>query len=151
MKKYIYSLLTTALLVLSAGCSKDDDGPKTIHSGVVGEWHQTRWSNEMPEDFDVYVEFRTDGICTIYQKVESPVFEKRTGTFNVAGTRLSGAYSSGTPWRLDYDFELSGDGNTLTLTSAAEESVYVRTTIPEEIRNVPEVRSALSEDFLLIF
>lgn len=151
MKKYIYSLLTTALLVLSAGCSKDDDGSKTIHSGVVGEWHQTRWSNEMPEDFDVYVEFRTDGRCTIFQRVESSVFEKRTGTFNVEGTRLSGTYSSGTPWRLDYEYELSGDGNTLTLTSQAEESVYVRTTIPEAIRNVPEVRSALSEDFLLIF
>ena len=57
MKKYIYSLFAAVLFLFSAGCSKDDDGSKNIDSGVVGEWRQTKWSNEAYADFDVYVEF----------------------------------------------------------------------------------------------
>lgn len=154
MKKYIYSLLTAAVLLFAAGCSKDDDGPKTVDSGVVGQWHQTDWNGQMPSEFDVYVEFAVDGRCTIYQQVETSFFEKRTGTYAIEGARLTGVYSSGAPWRSAYDFTLSADGNTLTMTSnasAAVESVYVRTTIPEEIRNAPEVRSAHAADFPWIF
>ena len=55
MKKYIYSLFAAVLFLFSAGCSKDDDGSKNIDSGVVGEWRQTKWSNEAYADFDVYV------------------------------------------------------------------------------------------------
>lgn len=69
----------------------------------------------------------------------------------IDGTRLSGRYSSGKPWKTDYAFELSGDGKTLTMTSdtgIAEVSVYTRSAIPEAIRNVPEVRSALPGGFL---
>ena len=107
MKKYIYSLFAAVLFLFSAGCSKDDDGSKNIDSGVVGEWHQTKWSNR-----------------------------------------------DGEPWGASYAFELSGDGKTLTMisqTDKAEESVYTRTAIPEEVRNAPEVRSALSGALLRIF
>ena len=69
MKKYIYSLFAAVLFLFSAGCSKDDDGSKNIDSGVVGEWHQTKWSNEAYADFDVYVEFLSDGTFNIFQKV----------------------------------------------------------------------------------
>ena len=125
MKKYIYSLFAAVLFLFSAGCSKDDDGSKNIDSGVVGEWHQTKWSNEAYADFDVYVEFLSDGTFNIFQ-----------------------------PWGASYAFELSGDGKTLTMisqTDKAEESVYTRTAIPEEVRNAPEVRSALSGALLRIF
>ena len=74
MKKYIYSLFAAVLFLFSAGCSKDDDGSKNIDSGVVGEWHQTKWSNEAYADFDVYVEFLSDGTFNIFQKVETPTF-----------------------------------------------------------------------------
>ena len=70
MKKYIYSLFAAVLFLFSAGCSKDDDGSKNIDSGVVGEWHQTKWSNEAYADFDVYVEFLSDGTFNIFQKVK---------------------------------------------------------------------------------
>lgn len=74
MKKYIYSLFAAVLFLFSAGCSKDDDGSKNIDSGVVGEWRQTKWSNEAYADFDVYVEFLSDGTFNIFQKVETPTF-----------------------------------------------------------------------------
>ena len=147
MKKYIYSLFAAVLFLFSAGCSKDDDGSKNIDSGVVGEWRQTKWSNEAYADFDVYVEFLSDGTFNIFQKVETPTFVCYSGDFAVNGAQLSGRYRDGEPWGASYAFELSGDGKTLTMisqTDKAEESVYTRTAIPEEVRNAPEVRSALS-------
>ena len=141
MKKYIYSLFAAVLFLFSAGCSKDDDGSKNIDSGVVG-------------DFDVYVEFLSDGTFNIFQKVETPTFVCYSGDFAVNGAQLSGRYRDGEPWGASYAFELSEDGKTLTMisqTDKAEESVYTRTAIPEEVRNAPEVRSALSGALLRVF
>lgn len=151
MRKYIYFLLTVALFSLSAGCSKDDDGPKHIDSGVVGEWHLTEWLDGTHSEFDVYIEFLSDGKFNSYEKVETSVYVRRSGNFTVDGTRLSGRYNSGKPWKTGYAFELSGDGKTLTMTSdtdIAEVSIYTRSAIPEAIRNVPEVRSSLPGGFL---
>ena len=154
MKKYIYSLFAAVLFLFSAGCSKDDDGSKNIDSGVVGEWHQTKWSNEAYADFDVYVEFLSDGTFNIFQKVETPTFVCYSGDLADNGAQHSGGDRDGEPWGASYAFELSGDGKTLTMisqTDKAEESVYTRTAIPEEVRNAPEVRSALSGALLRIF
>lgn len=153
MKKSIYSLFMAALLLLTAGCSKDDDGPKTIDSGVVGEWHQTQWNGEEHAEFDVYIEFLSDGTFNIYEKVNASVYEKYSGDFSIKGTLLRGRYNNGNPWRADYDIALSGDGNTLTMTSHADMSVvstYVKMTIPETIKNAPEVRSGLPEEITWI-
>lgn len=115
MKKYIYSLFAAVLFLFSAGCSKDDDGSKNIDSGVVGEWRQTKWSNEAYADFDVYVEFLSDGTFNIFQKVETPTFVCYSGDFAVNGAQLSGRYRDGEPWGASYAFELSEDGKTLTM------------------------------------
>ena len=108
MKKYIYSLFAAVLFLFSAGCSKDDDGSKNIDSGVVGEWRQTKWSNEAYADFDVYVEFLSDGTFNIFQKVETPTFVCYSGDFAVTGAQLSGRYRDGAPWGASDAFELSG-------------------------------------------
>lgn len=153
MRKYIKSLFTVTLLLLAAGCSKDDEGSKKVDTGVVGEWHQTKWNDESQADFDVYIEFLSDGIFNIFQQVESSTYMKYSGSFRVEGNHLTGTYSSGEFWRSSYDYELSGDGNTLTMTSMsgiAVVSVYTKTTIPSEVRNVREVRTALPEGFLPI-
>ena len=105
-------------------------------------------------DFDVYVEFLSDGTFNIFQKVETPTFVCYSGDFAVNGAQLSGRYRDGEPWGASYAFELSEDGKTLTMisqTDKAEESVYTRTAIPEEVRNAPEVRSALSGALLRVF
>ena len=150
MKKYICSLFTTDLLVLAAGCSKDDDGPKNVDSGVVGEWHLAEWTNESHTDFDVYIEFRSDATFNIYEKVETSAYVRYSGESTVKETYLSGRYSSGLPWSADYTFELSNEGKTLTMTSATdtpEVSIYIKSSIPEAMRNAPQVRSALPEGF----
>ena len=135
MKKHIYSLFAAALLVFCAGCSNDDDGPAISDKGVVGEWHLTSWNHETPADFDVYVQFGADGKFDIFQKVETSAYVRYSGRFAASDSRLSGRYSDGVAWSTDYTFELSDNGDTLTMTSAtegAEVSVYTRTPIPEE-------------------
>ena len=127
---------------------------RKIELMMWAELHQTKWSNEAYADFDVYVEFLSDGTFNIFQKVETPTFVCYSGDFAVNGAQLSGRYRDGEPWGASYAFELSGDGKTLTMisqTDKAEESVYTRTAIPEEVRNAPEVRSALSGALLRIF
>lgn len=60
-----------------------------------------------------------------------------------------GRYSDGVAWSTDYTFELSDNGDTLTMTSAtegAEVSVYTRTPIPEEVLDAPQVRSGTLPD-----
>lgn len=134
-----------ALLKLSAGCSKNDDGPKYPDSGVVGEWHLTEWIDGTHSEFDVYIEFLSDGKFNSYEKVKTLVYVRRSGNFTIDGTRLLGRYSSGKPWKTDYAFELSDDGKTLTMisdTGIAEVSIYMRSAISEAMRNEPEVRSA---------
>ena len=136
MKKHIYSLFAAALLVFCAGCSNDDDGPAISDKGVVGEWHLTSWNHETPADFDVYVQFGADGKFDIFQKVETSAYVRYSGRFAASDSRLSGRYSDGVAWSTDYTFELSDNGDTLTMTSAtegAEVSVYTRTPIPEEV------------------
>ncbi len=142
MKKYIFSLFTAALLVFCAGCSKDDQ--VSIDSGVVGEWHLTTWNNEAHADFDVYMELLSTGTFHIYQKVETSNYVKYSGDFRINGSLFSGRYSDGEAWSTDYTVSLSNDGKTLTMTSntnSAVVSVYTKTTIPTEVRNVSEVRS----------
>lgn len=150
MKKYIYSLFAAALLVLCAGCSKDDDGPKIGDSGIVGEWRLTEWIGETHPEFDVYTEFLANGKFHIYEKVETSIYVKYSGDFTATDTRISGRYDSGLSWKTDYAFALSGDGKTLTMTSNTDKSdvsVYTRTSIPEAVRNVREVRSGLPDGF----
>ena len=149
MKKHIYSLFAAALLVFCAGCSNDDDGPAISDKGVVGEWHLTSWNHETPADFDVYVQFGADGKFDIFQKVETSAYVRYSGRFAASDSRLSGRYSDGVAWSTDYTFELSDNGDTLTMTSAtegAEVSVYTRTPIPEEGLDAPQVRSGTLPD-----
>lgn len=147
MKKYLYLLFTAAIVLFAAGCSNDDDGPNGVNSGVVGEWHLTQWSQQEPRDFDVWIELLSDGTFQTFERVETSAYVKFYGDYAVDGARLSGRYHTGETW--SYAFELSSDGNTLTMTTdkASEVNVYTRTKIPAEVRDVHEVRSALPAAF----
>lgn len=153
MKKTIYTLFTAALLAFACGCSDDDDTQKNVARDVVGEWHLTAWNQQTHDDFDVYVEFLTDGTFHIYQKVETSAYVRYSGDFSTNGSRMTGRYDSGEAWSTDYEYALSGDGSTLTMTKTGgtDESTFTKTAIPEEVRNVREVRSARPSELLWMF
>ena len=140
MKKYIYHLLAATLLVFFVGCS-EDDGP-TVAPSVVGEWHLTTWNGETPTDFDIYMELKSDGTFNLFQKYQTSAFVCFTGNYSATENLLTGRYNDGVNWGSNYTYEVNGDKLTTTSeTSTAEVSVYTKTTIPDEVRNAPVVRS----------
>lgn len=145
MKKYIYFLIA-ASACLFVGCSDDDDTANvTVDSGVIGEWRLIEWNGDMVEDFDVYLEFLSNGAFNLYQRMEYSYYEHYVGKFSADENLLTGRYNNGEPWARDYNYVLSDGGYTLTLTDTKsnEANVYTRTwEIPEEARNTSVTRSA---------
>lgn len=140
----LYRILIGLLIVLgvSASCSKD----KKVDGKLTGEWQLELRNSETVNDFSVYINFRKDATFTIYQQVEASYYQSFNGIWEIDGKTLSGTYNDGAAWGSDYLYELSSDGNSLTLKTIAEPvevSVYRRCTIPEDVitSSHPEVKS----------
>lgn len=84
-----------------------------------------------------------------FQKYQTSAFVCFTGNYNATENLLTGRYNDGVNWGSNYTYEVNGDKLTTTSeTSTAEVSVYTKTTIPDEVRNAPVVRSeAAPADF----
>ncbi len=133
MKKYIYCIVAAVSAFFLAGCNKDN--PASVDRGIVGEWHLTSWNGTDPAgDFDVYVSFGADGAFDLYQRVETSVYVRYSGSFSAENGTVSGTYSDGEPWSAGYAYEIGADGNTLTLTSGDDVSIYTRTPVPEDVK-----------------
>lgn len=115
----------------------------------MGEWHLTTWNGETPTDFDIYMELKSDGTFNLFQKYQTSAFVCFTGNYSATENLLTGRYNDGVNWGSNYTYEVNGDKLTTTSeTSTAEVSVYTKTTIPDEVRNAPVVRSeATPADF----
>lgn len=139
MKKYAYLLLALLGAAWAGGCSSSDDDP-AVDPALIGSWHLLSSSDQAPDGYDIYLDFAADGRCVVYQQLTTSAYVKYPGTYRCDGTVLSGRYDDGTPWGVSYDFEVAAGGNTLLLvsrTGIAEESVYVRTVIPDEVLAAP--------------
>lgn len=138
MRKTIYILLAVLGISLFAGCDSKDDKPSPLAGQLVGEWHLTSWTNEMPQAFDAFIAFES-GNFTIYQRIETVKYQKYTGIYQLKGEVLSGKYSDNTPWgSSSYTVAIDADGNTLTLTSDSDIGdvcVYTRTPIPASVKD----------------
>ena len=103
-------------------------------------------NSEQVSGFTVYVNFRNDATITIYQQLEASYFQSFNSIWKTDGKMLTGTYNDSVPWGSDYEYEMSSDGERLTLRSAGdspEVSVYRRCSIPEDVINAshPEVKS----------
>lgn len=144
MKRFAYILLAAVLSAVICGCSKDE-GP-SVDRTILGNWRILTWNGTSSGDFDIYITFGADGSFCLYQRVDSPLYDRFTGTYSASDGILSGVYSDGTPWNTSYGYELSSSGNSLTMTgvSGTETSVYVRSSIPEDVINAAGTRSHIS-------
>lgn len=129
MKKLLYIL--TAVAILASCGEKAGTGKQTLEHKVCAEWHST----QLPISGDIYIDFNGDKTFELYQQIGEGAYRLYRGTWNLEGDLLTGKYNDGEDWACAYTVAL--EGNKLTLTSsnsAAEVSVYEKTSIPASVK-----------------
>lgn len=116
-------------------------------SDIAGEWHLTSWCGSEPS-FDVYLSISTDGVVSLFQRMESRQWETYYSTVGYEDSLIYGQYTDGTSWATSY--YVSIDGDTMVWTSAIDSddvSVYTRCTLPN-FTNVTRSATTNSKRFL---
>lgn len=106
---------------------------------LAGEWHLTEWRGAVPS-FDVYLSITTDGVVSLYQRMESRLWETFYSTVGFDGSIIAGEYTDGVAWAASYYVTVDGDTMTWTNTAdSGEVSVYTRCTLPDFTN--PDIRT----------
>ena len=108
-------------------------------TALAGDWHLTEWCGAVPS-FDVYLSISEDGVVTLWQRMESRLWETFYSTVDIDGGIIAGEYTDGIAWAASY--YVAVDGNTMTWTNTAnttEVSVYTRCTLPDF--TTPDIRT----------
>ena len=105
---------------------------------LAGQWHLTEWRGIEPS-FDVYLSITEDGVVSLFQRMESRLWETFYSVVDYEDGIIAGEYTDGVAWA--HSYYVTVEGNTMTWTSttdANEISVYTRCSLPD-ITN-PEIR-----------
>ncbi len=106
---------------------------------LAGEWHLTEWRGAVPS-FDVYLSITEDGVVSLYQRMESRLWETFYSTVGFDGSIIAGEYTDGVAWAASYYVAVDGDTMTWTNTAdSGEVSVYTRCTLPDFTN--PDIRT----------
>lgn len=106
---------------------------------LAGEWHLTEWRGAVPA-FDVYLSISEDGVVTLWQRMESRLWETFYSTVGFDGSIIAGEYTDGVAWAASYYVAVDGDTMTWTNTAdSGEVSVYTRCTLPDFTN--PDIRT----------
>lgn len=106
---------------------------------LAGEWHLTEWRGAVPS-FDVYLSISEDGVVTLWQRMESRLWETFYSTVGFDGGIIAGEYTDGVAWAASYYVAVDGDTMTWTNTAdSGEVSVYTRCTLPDFTN--PDIRT----------
>lgn len=114
---------------------------RTIASEIEGEWKLENYygkdAGSAAVSAEVYISF-ADGQFELFQKLGGGHFERYSGTYSYDGETVTGIYSDGQDWSSGYLVSFSESGK-MTLSQYVNDEeyacVYVRTSIPESVRN----------------
>jgi hypothetical protein len=117
-------------------------------SEIAGTWHLTEWRGAVPS-FDIYLDITTDGVVTLWQRMESREWECFYSTAAFEDGLLCGTYTDGAAWGASYSVTISGDTMTwVDANDSTDISVYTRSELPN-IESAAATRSAnIGERFL---
>lgn len=103
MKQGLKICVVAALAFLMAGCGGSDKRKEepTNYDG----WMLARWDDSTDLSGKVFLQLNEDMTFTLYQCIDTPGYQKLTGTYTKEGQVLSGTYSGGTPWESSYAIE----------------------------------------------
>ena len=137
MKRFLL-FAATALLVMLTGC-KEEIPEGTPAMDITGEWALADISTKAAaigsQTVSAYVSFTEEGKFELYQQLGQGWYSRFTGTWTLTEETLSGSYDGGRPWGSSYTVTLSDNTMTLTTASGSETDTYVRTPIPDEVKN----------------
>ena len=131
MRRYrIFCFLAAFVLSITTSCR---DKVEPTLPDYVGSWQLVSYCGA-PAEFDVYLQFKSNGDFVILQRSGSVGYTKYSGkyTVNEEACTISGTYNDGERWTSDYMYGLNND-NELVLTAtteSAEVSVYKSTKMP---------------------
>jgi len=135
MKK---TLLIISTLILLASCG-EKNGAKTeltLEQKLCTEWHSTF----LPVDGDIYVSFNDNKTFELYQQIGEGAHRLYRGTWNLEENLLTGKYNDGEEWAAAYTITINDKQLTMTsVNDAAEESVFAKEDIPEEVVQTCEI------------
>lgn len=100
-------------------------------SDIAGTWQLTQWRGAEPS-FDIYLSITEDGVVTLYQRLESRVWEIFYSSAAFEDGVLRGTYTDGVQWGTSYIVTLN-NADTMTwvdATDSSDISVYTRAEIP---------------------
>ena len=121
-------------------------------NGILGQWRLMQWHEMTELPFEVRMSFSDDGRFTLWQKLQSVEWQRFEGSYELAGTILSGKYDDGQAWSAGYDVAVDGNKMTWTNTSdGSDRAVYIRENIPDELqslRTADTSRAISAERFL---
>ncbi len=108
-------------------------------TALSGEWHLTEWRGTEPS-FDVYLSITEDGVVSLFQRIDSRLWETYYSLVAYEDGIIAGKYTDGVAWAHAYYVTLDGDTMTWTSTTdSGEVSVYTRCALPD-VTN-PEIRT----------
>lgn len=126
MKKFLPAIL--AFVLCLAGCGEKNP---VVSIDISGIWKITditpvsKAAAIGDATVDVYIEFRSDSSFLLYQLLGAGSYRTFSGNWSLDGSTLSGTYSDGSPWGSTYEVSVNGD--VLTMQSAGEIYTYTRT------------------------
>lgn len=122
--------MVALLLLVSCGEKNGSKTELTLEQKLCTEWHST----SLPVDGDIYISFSEDRTFELYQQIGQGAHRLYRGTWNLEETLLTGKYNDGEAWAAAYEIIINDKQLTMTsVNDAAEESVFARADIPQEV------------------
>ena len=115
---------------------------------LAGQWHLTSWRGAEPA-FDVYLSITEDGVVSLFQRIDSRLWETFYSTVGYDGGVITGVYTDGVAWGTSYYVTIDGDTMTwVDVTDSSDISIYTRCTLPDFTNPDIRVTSSTIERFL---
>ena len=138
MMKKLAFMAACVLSVMAVACTPDNpEEEKPSGSAIVGEWQLSDVVTKATigeETVNVYVSFTADSSFELYQQLGTGWYRYYSGTWELKDGVLSGNYSNGKAWGSSYSVSFDGDNMILTTPSGNETDTYIRTTIPDVVK-----------------
>ncbi len=164
MNRILTTLAITFATLSLVSCSDDNSSggenaqtPHIARADLTGEWKLQEWAPDTNMKKNVYLQLNEDNTFTLYGENFNELGNKKeTGKFEYqeADKLIKGTYSDNKPWGDQYTITYMSKDKSIMKWQAQKDkediSVYVRTEIPDEVKNAPTRAAVDDEDMRIL-